>query len=413
MALCKCPECGKTISSEATICPHCGFPLKNTSTHEEPSSKCAEEDETITSNNISNSGKTKVKKSVIFVIIVIVTIFIGFFATPKIISAYNEAQQESKYSEAKELEAAQKYEEAIDLYKQLGTYKDSQNQLKSITYKQAGAYFDSNQFSQAADLFKTLGTYKDSEKKLKISQSCQTEKGLFLYNLRKSLSARWAIKVADEDDVTMCKSEELYDRVDAELKMLEPYAHSVTFENKEFGDNVRGYMNSLSESRKAIASIKNDDGEKWDDCYYERLKYIAYFYDNGLTMESKKDQERLNDLYSKYQDYKITEEIGDNLTLVDMQYNYASNCIIIELANDSNYTLSYIHLRVGLYKVDNPDTTKTPDPEQRKFIETCYTNELVGVKPKEKMIFVAYPSYSTNDWNYYEWISVPGEDFSY
>ena len=28
MALIKCPECGKEISSEAISCPHCGFPIK-------------------------------------------------------------------------------------------------------------------------------------------------------------------------------------------------------------------------------------------------------------------------------------------------------------------------------------------------------------------------------------------------
>ena len=28
MALIKCPECGKEISSEADACIHCGFPIK-------------------------------------------------------------------------------------------------------------------------------------------------------------------------------------------------------------------------------------------------------------------------------------------------------------------------------------------------------------------------------------------------
>lgn len=32
MALLKCPECGKDVSSEATSCPHCGFPLKKVET---------------------------------------------------------------------------------------------------------------------------------------------------------------------------------------------------------------------------------------------------------------------------------------------------------------------------------------------------------------------------------------------
>ena len=29
MALIKCPECGKDVSTSAEACPHCGFPIKN------------------------------------------------------------------------------------------------------------------------------------------------------------------------------------------------------------------------------------------------------------------------------------------------------------------------------------------------------------------------------------------------
>jgi len=28
MALMKCPECGKEVSTAASTCPHCGYPLK-------------------------------------------------------------------------------------------------------------------------------------------------------------------------------------------------------------------------------------------------------------------------------------------------------------------------------------------------------------------------------------------------
>ena len=29
MALIKCPECSKDVSTSASACPHCGYPLKN------------------------------------------------------------------------------------------------------------------------------------------------------------------------------------------------------------------------------------------------------------------------------------------------------------------------------------------------------------------------------------------------
>ena len=33
MALIKCPDCGKEISSHAESCPHCGYPLKKKESH--------------------------------------------------------------------------------------------------------------------------------------------------------------------------------------------------------------------------------------------------------------------------------------------------------------------------------------------------------------------------------------------
>lgn len=32
MALIKCPECGRDVSTEATACPGCGYPMKNNET---------------------------------------------------------------------------------------------------------------------------------------------------------------------------------------------------------------------------------------------------------------------------------------------------------------------------------------------------------------------------------------------
>ncbi len=34
MALIKCPECEKDVSTEAVTCPHCGYPLKKDETNE-------------------------------------------------------------------------------------------------------------------------------------------------------------------------------------------------------------------------------------------------------------------------------------------------------------------------------------------------------------------------------------------
>lgn len=36
MALTKCPECGKEVSTLASTCPHCGYPLKGNGQTEKP-----------------------------------------------------------------------------------------------------------------------------------------------------------------------------------------------------------------------------------------------------------------------------------------------------------------------------------------------------------------------------------------
>ena len=36
MALIKCPECGKDVSTAAESCPHCGYPLKKGTVPQQP-----------------------------------------------------------------------------------------------------------------------------------------------------------------------------------------------------------------------------------------------------------------------------------------------------------------------------------------------------------------------------------------
>ena len=36
MALIKCPECGKDVSTSASSCPHCGYPLRPTTSYQRP-----------------------------------------------------------------------------------------------------------------------------------------------------------------------------------------------------------------------------------------------------------------------------------------------------------------------------------------------------------------------------------------
>ena len=71
------------------------------------------------------------------------------------------------------------YEEAIELFTNLGEYKDSPEQLSKAKYDWACEYFDNNEFDQAVALFRELGDYSDSsEKILEVETAHEYEKAL-------------------------------------------------------------------------------------------------------------------------------------------------------------------------------------------------------------------------------------------
>ena len=81
MALIKCPECGKDVSTAAANCPHCGFPLNKEVVNVEEKVTVKDNPAPINSvwvNSYKNKCNTvKITWTLIFVLVLIILIIVG------------------------------------------------------------------------------------------------------------------------------------------------------------------------------------------------------------------------------------------------------------------------------------------------------------------------------------------------
>ena len=98
MSTIKCEECGKEVPEETKQCPNCGFIIKK--------------------------SKAKIIIPIAIIPIVILIMAVIYINTPNY-----------KYNKASKLEQAEKYEDALSLYKEIDGYNDSKEKIKTLTRK--------------------------------------------------------------------------------------------------------------------------------------------------------------------------------------------------------------------------------------------------------------------------------------
>lgn len=80
------------------------------------------------------------------------------------------AQNEQKYTNAMAMLDAGMYDEAIEVFSELGDYRDSQERVLYAKYNSALALLEEKEYKSAYEIFEALGDYKDSKSYLNICQ---------------------------------------------------------------------------------------------------------------------------------------------------------------------------------------------------------------------------------------------------
>lgn len=148
MALIKCSECGKEISSLAKNCPNCGCPISSVSTKKDSNTNVQKK---------KKSAKRSTKVVLVAIFVFVLLLSGGLYLTFSVFVPM------TNYQRAIECKKAGDYQEAINLFKSLGNYENSESNLLDSKYELAKQTYDNGDYQSAMDMFQELDDYKESE----------------------------------------------------------------------------------------------------------------------------------------------------------------------------------------------------------------------------------------------------------
>lgn len=196
MALIKCPECGGQVSDKAEVCIHCGYPLKNITEinqqetyneenvnihngkiNSENTEECKEENKLVDEEIPVESSKKKRKRRYTSFILVLV---IGVLLVGGIYFYKNVYSPAHNYKQANELMKKGEYSEALEIFNDLGDYKNSKANILECEYQIAITQMqDESKLEFAKATFEQLVDYKDSGSYL---EKCHYQLGMNYYH---------------------------------------------------------------------------------------------------------------------------------------------------------------------------------------------------------------------------------------
>lgn len=390
MALLKCPECGREVSSEADHCPNCGYPVikmkdlasksdsgsgdgesvveGNPSKPDEKENTLAQNDSTSEPNNTdqadkgqsvivddkkNNSAETPKKKKnkktvgiVIGIIAAAVVIgIIAYFSTANL-RAYNNA--DNAYTSGD-------YNTALTVFTQLGDYKDSANRAKECIYKIAIQEYEAEDFQKALEDFKSISDYKDASDQAADCEYQLSTDGQFFRALRKGLYERWDDSEKNNQQV---EDPMVYAKYcDMELEQVSDF-YDLDFDADGLKEKVDAYIDALNKAKDAtdyynVNYVKYSD--QWAEAYSERTILLKDFVNNyGFTVDDA-HQATLDDLLKdaagaeKENQFKTeVETIKESISVSATADEWGYYSYTISLTNTTNYTFEYFYVNINV-----------------------------------------------------------------
>ncbi len=307
----ECPKCSKELDDNSNFCNNCGY---NFSISTEDSTK---ENESTDSEKKVTSPKSK-KRIIIIVLSIIVAIAFGvgvyFFAT----------KNSRTYETANELYASENFEKALEKFKSIEGYKDSDELAKSCEYE-------------------------------------LTIDGQFMRSLKKSLQKRWDLNKEYESQTSYDEKKAMNAYCDAELEILCEFENK-DFENSELQEDANtyiGYLKSAKESLKYYSIDYSKYDTQWSKIYAQRTILIKKFTDkyglkvddsyqstlDGLIADSQAAEERLA------LENSVKNMLGD-ITYKKEYVEYGSSSYILTLKNTTDTKFEYFFLEANILDKD-------------------------------------------------------------
>ncbi|MBP3338379.1 MAG: hypothetical protein J6L69_03125 [Lachnospiraceae bacterium] len=128
--------------------------------------KCQEKIKTINNQNIERAKKEKEieerkRKRLLFISMALVAVLI--FGVISVKYVIPNVKKHNMYKKATSYLNDEKYEEAIEMFRELGDYKDAESMINESKYLQAASCLKKKAWDKASSLYRKLDDYKDSK----------------------------------------------------------------------------------------------------------------------------------------------------------------------------------------------------------------------------------------------------------
>lgn len=160
MALINCPECGKEISDTAPQCIHCGYLLKPETAPVAPAAPA-------TKKLWEKFGKKLLIVGGAVVLVVLALVFVLLYN--------NVVVPGNAYEAAEKALENQEFEDAAEMFGELGDYKDSKERVLQCYYEQGKFLMDKGDYSEAVEAFESAGNYQDAAVRVTRAEDAQAE----------------------------------------------------------------------------------------------------------------------------------------------------------------------------------------------------------------------------------------------
>lgn len=355
MALIKCSECGREISDKASSCPHCGCPVTG---KEELLEKPSVEKEVSEGNNEETkpeSGKSEDKKklskggiiAIIVAVVVIVAVVIAYFVL---------TTDSRNYNAASDLFKEEKYQEALEMFTELGDYEDSAEMVEKCKYE------------------------------LSVD-------GQFMRSLSKGLMARWAESDKQEEQGNIGEDPDLYNKYcEIELEYVGDFAEQ-TFDNSELETDAKQYIEYLNQAKEATKFYTVDYATfstQWSDTYANRTILLNKFVEDYDLTVKEEYQDTLDDLLIDASAAQEQIDIKDSIQKMTEQFKiettedeWGYKTYKISMKNTTERTFEYFSAEINLYDENqvivgtgNTDQLSSWQPGQEASVNAWFDGEI-------------------------------------
>ena len=263
----------------------------------------------------------------------------------------------------------------------------------SRNYNAASDLFKEEKYQEALEMFTELGDYEDSAEMVEKCKYELSVDGQFMRSLSKGLMARWAESDKQEEQGNIGEDPDLYNKYcEIELEYVGDFAEQ-TFDNSELETDAKQYIEYLNQAKEATKFYTVDYATfstQWSDTYANRTILLNKFVEDYDLTVKEEYQDTLDDLLIDASAAQEQIDIKDSIQKMTEQFKiettedeWGYKTYKISMKNTTERTFEYFSAEINLYDENqvivgtgNTDQLSSWQPGQEASVNAWFDGEI-------------------------------------